>query len=193
NGEKIYNSIRDIRKRIVYRRGNNLVMKLLVTNFVTGCAMIVKKQIALKSIPFAKTMVHDNWIAVVAALNGKIDYVDKRLVRYRQHSNNQTGILKDVYDKKTYFDIKIIDMIERYKELEFKMLNNKEVMPYITYCLKSLDIRKQYFLKPSINGIINMLRYSMYYKMSILLELFIPIMPEFIFKFIIRLAKKGIL
>ncbi|HCW53917.1 MAG TPA: glycosyl transferase, partial [Clostridium sp.] len=83
NGEKIYNSIRDIRKRIVYRRGNNLVMKLLVTNFVTGCAMIVKKQIALKSIPFAKTMVHDNWIAVVAALNGKIDYVDKRLVRYR--------------------------------------------------------------------------------------------------------------
>ncbi|CAH0438857.1 Conserved hypothetical protein [Clostridium neonatale] len=103
NSKKTHESIRDIRKRIVYKSGYELAKDLLISNFVTGCAMIVRKDVVLKAIPFLDELVHDQWIAIIAGLNGKIEFIDKRLVRYRQHSNNQTGILKDVYDKESYY------------------------------------------------------------------------------------------
>ena len=103
NSKKTHESIRDIRKRIIYKSGYGLAKDLLISNFVTGCAMIVRKDIAIKAIPFLDELVHDQWIAIIAALNGKIEFIDKQLIRYRQHSNNQTGILKDVYDKKSYY------------------------------------------------------------------------------------------
>ena len=64
-----------------------------MSNFVTGCAMMVKKDIAKKAIPFEETLIHDQWISIIAAINGKIEFINKPLVRYRQHSFNQTGIL----------------------------------------------------------------------------------------------------
>lgn len=102
NSKKTADSITKIRKRIVYKSGCDLAKDLLMTNFVTGCAMMVRNDIAKKAIPFEETLIHDQWIAIIAALNGKIEFINKPLVRYRQHSSNQTGILKDIYDKKTY-------------------------------------------------------------------------------------------
>lgn len=93
NSKKTADSITQIRKRHVFKRGYNLAKDLLMSNFVTGCAMMVRKDTAQRSIPFEKTLIHDQWIAIFAALEGKIEYINKPLVRYRQHSNNQTGIL----------------------------------------------------------------------------------------------------
>lgn len=193
HSNKTHESLCDIRKRIVYKSGYNLAKGILVSNFVTGCAMIVKRNIAIKSIPFARKIVHDNWIAVVAALNGKIKFLDKQLVRYRQHNNNQTGILKGIYNKKTYYNIKIVDLLERYLVLKDRLTGYKEVNEYIDYCITSLQARKEYFMKPSINQLKIMIKYSRYYKISIILEIFSPIIPECLFKIIIGLTKKGIL
>ena len=193
NGKKTADSITDIRKRIVYKSGYNLAKGLLISNFVTGCAMLVKKEIARKAIPFEPTLVHDNWIAVVAALNGKIEFINKPLVKYRQHSFNQTGILKGIYDKKTYYDIKIESLLDRYNSLQKRLGYNDELNEHINYCITSLKARKSYFLKPSFRQLKAMIEYSKFYRLSILLEIFIPIMPEFMFKYIIKLTKKGIL
>lgn len=193
NSTKTHDSIRDIRKRIVYKSGYGLAKGLLVSNFVTGCAMIVKREIALKSVPFAEKIIHDNWIAVIAALNGKIEYLDKKLVRYRQHSNNQTGILKGIYNKQTYYEIKIVELLERYTILKERLKDCDEVNEYIDYCIISLNARKIYFINPSINQLKIILTHSKYYKISILLEIFSPIIPECLFKLIIRLTQKGIL
>ena len=103
NSKKTHESIRDIRKRIVYKSGYGLAKDLLISNFVTGCAMIVRREIALIAIPFINELIHDQWISIISSINGKIEFVDKQLVRYRQHRNNQTGILKDVYNKETYY------------------------------------------------------------------------------------------
>ena len=73
--------------------------------------MMVKSDIAKKAIPFEETLIHDQWIAIIAAINGKIEFINKPLVRYRQHSFNQTGILKDVYDKQTYYNKRIEDFL----------------------------------------------------------------------------------
>lgn len=192
NSNKTHESLCDIRKRIVYKSGYNLAKGILVSNFVTGCAMIVKRNIAIKSIPFARKIVHDNWIAVVAALNGKIKFLDKQLIKYRQHNNNQTGILKGIYNKKTYYNIKIVDLLERYLVLKDRLTGYEEVNEYIDYCI-TLQARKEYFMKPSINQLKIMIKYSRYYKISIILEIFSPIIPECLFKVIIGLTKKGIL
>lgn len=192
NDRKIAESITDIRKRIKYKSGYNLAKELLMINFVTGCAMIVKKEIARKAIPFEEILVHDQWIAIIAALNGKIEVINKPLVRYRQHSNNQTGILKNVYDKKTYFDKRIEDFFYRYKSLQ-KRLNSDELQEQINNCLIWLEARKNYFLKPNIKDLKIMIKYKDFHKISIMIESILPFLPEFIFKCIIKLAKKGVL
>jgi len=193
NGKRTANSIRDIRKRFVYKYGNNLAKDILISNFVTGCAMMVKKDIAKKAIPFEETLIHDQWIAVISSLNGKIEFIDKPLVRYRQHDFNQTAILKNIYDKKTYYNIKIESLLERYNSLLKRLAYNDELKGHINYCITSLKVRKSYFFNPSFRQLKFMIKYSKFYKLSILLEIFLPIMPEFVFKYIIKLTKKGIL
>lgn len=189
---KTADSITDIRKRIEYKSGYKLAEGLLMTNFVTGCAMIVRRDIAKKAIPFEKTLVHDQWIAIIAALNGKIEFVNKPLVKYRQHSENQTGVLKDVYDKNTYYIKRIDDFICRYKSLE-ERLNYDELKEQINNCLVWLYARKNYFSKPNIKDLRIMIKYRSFHKVSIIIESILPFMPEAIFKYVIKLAKKGML
>ncbi|WP_271809517.1 glycosyltransferase family 2 protein [Clostridium beijerinckii] len=193
NGKKTANSITEIRKRINYKSGYDLAEGLLERNFVTGCAMIVRKNIAKKAIPFVDSLVHDNWIAIIASLNGKIEFVNKPLVRYRQHNSNQTGILKGIYDKNTYYKFKIEGVLERYISLRDRLRDIEKLQGHINYCITSLNARKSYFFKPSLKQLKMIIKYNKYYKASILLEIFLPIMPEFVFKYIIQLTKKGIL
>lgn len=192
NGNKTANSITDIRKRIIYKSGYNLAKNLLMTNFVTGCAMVVRKDIAKKAVPFEKTLIHDQWIAIIAAINGKIEFINKPLVKYRQHSFNQTGILKDIDDKKTYYDKRINDFIYRYKSLQ-ERFSNDELEDCINDSLIWLEARKNYFFNPSLNYLKTMIRYRKFHKVSILIECFLPFIPNNIFKYIIKLTQKGIL
>lgn len=193
NSIKTAESITKIRKRLIYKSGYNLASSLLTTNFVTGCTMIVKKSIVLKAIPFLNEFVHDQWIAIMAALNGKIEFVKKPLVRYRQHGNNQTGILKDIYNKKTYYKKRIDDFYEKYNALRKRIGNVEEVKENIENCLKWIEARKKYSLKLSFKEMKIMIKYREYHKVSILIEILLPFIPDFIFKYIIKLAKKGLL
>jgi len=193
NSKTIANSITDIRKRLKTKCGYNLTKELLISNFVTGCAMMVKSNIAKKAMPFEQTLLHDQWIAIVASTSGKLEFINRTLVRYRQHNSNQTGILQGIYDKKTYYNIKIQDILERFISYQNRLSYNDELNKLINYCLISLTARKNYFLKPSFKQLKIMIKYSDFYKVSILLEIFLPIIPRFIFKYIIELTKKGVL
>lgn len=193
NGIKTHNSLRDIRKRIVYKSGYDLANGLLITNFVTGCAMIVRKDIAMKAIPFEESLIHDQWIAIIAAINGKIQVIDRPLVKYRQHSSNQTGILKDICDKQSYYNKRIIDFLKRFESLEKRFKDNNELLVVINDYLNWIKARENYFLKPSLRNLRIMMKYKYFHKVSILIETILPIIPDFIFKYIIKLTKKGIL
>ena len=193
NSKKTHESIRDIRKRIIYKSGYGLAKDLLISNFVTGCAMIVRKDIALKGMPFLDELVHDQWIAIIAALNGKIEFVDERLVRYRQHSDNQTGILKDVYDKESYYKKRIHDFYYRYVAYKKRLASFDELRNYIENSIKWIEARKNYSTRVSIKDLKIMIKYRDFHKVSILIEIVLPFIPNFIFKYIIKLAKKGML
>ena len=120
-------------------------------------------------------------------------YVDDCLIRYRQHESNQTGTLKGVHDKESYYKLRIIKFLDRYKSLKERLSYYKELKEYLEYNIISLEARKRYFLKPNIKDLKIMLKYNNYYKVFILLEIFTPIIPNFAFKYIISLGQKGVL
>lgn len=66
-------------------------------NCMTGCTIMSKKKFLNKILPLptnSKYMIHDYWIGLVVSLNGKVGYMDKPYILYRQHGNNQVGTKK---------------------------------------------------------------------------------------------------
>lgn len=67
---------------------------LLVQNNVTGCTVLLNpalRALALKMTDMRDIRMHDWFLAVLAAATGKIGFVDRPLMLYRQHENNQVG------------------------------------------------------------------------------------------------------
>jgi len=65
---------------------------LFTRNFVTGCAIAVNRRLLALGSPIPTgVIIHDWWLAQIAAALGQIRYVDRPLVRYRQHSDNAIG------------------------------------------------------------------------------------------------------
>jgi hypothetical protein len=66
---------------------------LLTKNFVTGCTMLVNRPLLERALPIPKeAVVHDWWLALVAASCGHILYVDEPKILYRQHDSNAIGM-----------------------------------------------------------------------------------------------------
>lgn len=68
---------------------------LLAQNFVTGCTVLINRSLKNIALPFPKNIVmHDYWLALVAAASGKLIFVNKPTIRYRQHGHNTVGAKK---------------------------------------------------------------------------------------------------
>jgi len=71
------------------RRPNHTdITSLLVAGGVTGAAMLMRRDVADRAVPFPDTPgmdFHDHWIALVALAHGDIVYVDRPLYDYVQH------------------------------------------------------------------------------------------------------------
>lgn len=66
--------------------------RLLVENVVTGCACLFNAALRRAALPMPReAMMHDRWVALVAAAAGEIRWLDAPTVRYRQHGANDTG------------------------------------------------------------------------------------------------------
>ena len=70
----------------------NRFTNLVISNVVTGCTAFINEALARKAVPVSKeAIMHDWWLALVAAAFGKIIFLAKPLVRYRQHDSNTIG------------------------------------------------------------------------------------------------------
>ena len=73
------------------RRGDSLV-NLVVQNVVTGCTMMINRALRDLAIHLPpKAILHDWWLALVAAAFGKIAAISEPLTDYRQHGRNEVG------------------------------------------------------------------------------------------------------
>jgi len=62
---------------------------LLVQNFVTGCTCLANRALIEIALPIPKdAIVHDWWLALCAAASGRIAFLPKATVLYRQHALN---------------------------------------------------------------------------------------------------------
>jgi glycosyltransferase involved in cell wall biosynthesis len=66
--------------------------RLLLQNVVTGCACMFNRALIQKALPIPKEAVmHDWWLALNAALFGRLVAIRRQTVNYRQHTGNQVG------------------------------------------------------------------------------------------------------
>ena len=79
------------RQGVNVRRGLSL-SRLLMQNFIAGNLMLFNAALREKAgvVPSGALM-HDCWVALVAAAFGKIGFVDEALLDYRQHGENTLG------------------------------------------------------------------------------------------------------
>ena len=96
--ETIYPSFGDF--MLLNRKINKYIGSYKVNylyNVVTGCTILSTKEFIEKILPFptdSKYLIHDHWIGIVIALNGKLAYMPEKYIKYRQHGNNQVGTNK---------------------------------------------------------------------------------------------------
>ncbi len=86
---------------------------LLTQNIVTGCTVMINRSLAeyIKQVP-RQAVMHDWWMALIASALGKIVFIDKSTVLYRQHKGNQVGA-KNV--KSLEYILKRINSVESIK------------------------------------------------------------------------------
>jgi glycosyltransferase involved in cell wall biosynthesis len=66
--------------------------RLLVQNCVTGCTVLLNRPLIQLVLPFRDGIImHDWWVALIAASEGVICAIKAPTVRYRQHDSNDTG------------------------------------------------------------------------------------------------------
>lgn len=75
----------------------NGLLQILVKNSVTGCTMMINRKAIDVSLPIpSSAIMHDWWIAAnVVKYQGVIGFVDKALIKYRQHNSNSVGAKKN--------------------------------------------------------------------------------------------------
>ncbi len=77
----------------------------LLSNSVPGHTILMKQAFVQKILPFPPKMLFDLWIGFCAAGNNGIKFIDKTLVKYRQHETNTIGT-RDSKNKKQKDTIK---------------------------------------------------------------------------------------
>ncbi len=100
------------------------VHKLLALNVVQGSTTLMNRKVkeTIKYIP--NDLFHDWWTAVNVAYYGKVCYIHKQLIRYRQHQHNVVGALdigvKYHLKKLSNLSRQLAIYLSMYRQLSFK-------------------------------------------------------------------------
>lgn len=161
---------------------------LLTKNYFWGCTMLVKAETAKKSLPFADYMYHDHYLALYAATQGQIVFLDEAHVKYRLHGNNQTGFMKNIFCKQDYIENRVCMLKLRYTELldrEFDDEKKDSIKNLITW-----TIFREKYAYGQLSLCVNMLKYIKYNKVTTLFELLTMPIPDFLWIRFIKILKR---
>jgi hypothetical protein len=176
-GKLIAESLVERKTRIEYIYGENLFTKFFFRNCVSGCCLLIDSNIAKKAIPFSKVTIHDQWLCIIASYYGKISFMNKSLVKYRMHGNNQTGSLKGIYNKKDYYNLRVNILKQRINEIK-KYIDNADLYEIQSFCNARID-----------KNILKILKYAYLDKREAYFEIIIKYMPNWLFKIVINKIK----
>ncbi len=185
-GKKIADSITQIRKRHIFRSGDNLAEHLVYRNFATGCASLMRAETAKAALPFPDSMVHDHWLAVWSAAKGKIFCLPDRLICYRIHENNQTLVLAGVRSREDYFRLRIRPFAER-----IGAIGQRLSIPGAAAAMEWARAREDYFrhLKGAARRLWKLRHVN---RSTSYFELLLLRAPAPIFRLAVRMIRKGV-
>lgn len=187
NSEVIAQHICEIRPRQKFYSGKDALPHLLSKNFVTGCTMMMRTDIAQKAVPFPSSAFHDWWLAVFAAMTGNIVKSKFTLMKYRIYDGNQSAVLKGVTNKKSYFEIRIKKNYEFIQDV----INNFGKDERIDEVEKWMKTRVKYFNNPSITNLKMMIGLRKINFSTTVFEIILPYLPDVLFKYVISIIKSG--
>jgi glycosyltransferase involved in cell wall biosynthesis len=75
-------------------RDGNALGVLVRRNVATGATVVFRRGLLNHAIPFSDVWVHDEWLAIIASIMGRVDFESEPLIDYRQHNANQIGATK---------------------------------------------------------------------------------------------------
>lgn len=76
------------RSALLQGRGRDALLR---RNLATGATMMVRTRLLDLALPVPPGWVHDEWLALVAALSGGLRFEPQELIDYRQHGGNNIG------------------------------------------------------------------------------------------------------
>lgn len=77
---------------------------LLRRNIVTGATMAVRRRVIERGFNVPPGWIHDEWLAMTAAAQGRIDCLEAQTIDYRQHDRNQIGVRRQGYFERLFTD-----------------------------------------------------------------------------------------
>lgn len=191
DGVNKYDSLIQAKPRLKYIYGKDLSAQFFFKNCVSGCCMLIRKEIAKSAVPFSNYMIHDQWICLVATMNGNISFVEKPLVRYRIHGSNQTGSLRGVFTKKDYYSMRVETLQNKLNDMNNILERNKEKRLDFNNVNSTESINEiKEFCKARINkNLLGIFKYRRLCMKEAYFEILIKYMPEFVVKYLLRKLK----
>lgn len=136
-----------------------------IYNCITGCTMLSKKQWLDRILPLptnSKYMIHDYWIGMIIALNGKVGYLKEPYILYRQHGNNQVGVSKASHKFKKLEQIRELSIDIKLGIFETYVQNEKEFPERLR---KQNKEALEYFEMLKTKKNINFRKWNIFYKL----------------------------
>lgn len=155
------------------------IQKLVIQNNVTGCTMMWNRSLnnLLSFNDDKRLIMHDWWIALLAASFGQIIYIDEPTILYRQHESNvvgasqvnSIGYIKEKLREKNMHD-SLVRTYNQAKKLEEEYQGS---LP--------LDIKKFLCLYSKMNEYSKLKRISVLFKYKVFKQSFMQVIGELLF------------
>jgi glycosyltransferase involved in cell wall biosynthesis len=114
-----------------YKNNDLLYWTILMGNIITGATMSIRRTALSNILPFrldlGRKLWHDGWISLSLLSNGRIGYIDQKLMQYRVHAEQQVGVVRrnDPFERlimlKEYKDDCTKEYFQRYLSAFFTM------------------------------------------------------------------------
>ncbi|MBD7955799.1 glycosyltransferase [Stenotrophomonas sp. Sa5BUN4] len=82
---------------------------LLLRNVVTGATCALRRELLALAMPMPSAWLHDEWLALIAALHGGLDVQRAASIDYRQHAGNHIGARRETLLQR----IRRLDLLSR--------------------------------------------------------------------------------
>ena len=75
-----------------HRKVKTGIIKNLIKNSYHGCCIAFRKELKEKILPIPDNIyLHDQWIGMIAEVEGKTYFLNEKLMKYRRHSENNSS------------------------------------------------------------------------------------------------------